>query len=64
MELVAVEYGSPIKDINNPTPPTEGFTGTADVRKTDTEFKLWTWHAWVVMENPEGIFAPMNPLPP
>lgn len=64
MELVAVEYGIPIADLNNPGSPPEGFSGNDDVWKIDTEFSLWTLHAWVVMENPEGIFAPMNPMLP
>jgi hypothetical protein len=64
MELVAVEYGIPIEDLDNPPPAPEGFTGSDDVWKVDTEFSLWTLHAWVVMENPEGIFAPMNPMLP
>jgi hypothetical protein len=64
MQLVAVEYGVPIQDINNPPPPPEGYTGTADVWKVDTEFNLWTLHVWVIMENPEGIFTPMNPMLP
>lgn len=64
MELVAVEYGIPIADLNNPPPPPEGFSGNDDVWKIDTEFSLWTLHAWVIMENPEGIFAPMNPMLP
>lgn len=64
MELVAVEYGIPIEDINNPPPPPEGFTGDDDVWKVDTEFNLWTLHAWVVMKNPDGIFTAMNPMLP
>lgn len=64
MELVAVEYGIPIEDLNNPPPPPEGFTGSDDVWKVDTEFSLWTLHAWVVMKNPKGIFTPMNPRLP
>ena len=63
-QLVAVEYGIPIQDIDNPPPPPEGYTGSDDVWKIDTEFMLWTLHVWVVMENPEGIFAPMNPMLP
>lgn len=64
MELVGVEYGIPIEDLDNPGPPPEGFPGDDDVWKIDTEFSLWTIHAWVVMENPEGIFVPMNPRLP
>lgn len=64
MKLVGVEYGIPIEDLNNPGPPPEGFAGKDDVWKIDTEFSLWTLHAWVVMENPEGIFTSMNPMLP
>jgi hypothetical protein len=64
MQLVAVEYGIPIQDLDNPPPPPEGYTGSDDVWKVDTEFMLWTLHVWVVMENPEGIFTPMNPMLP
>lgn len=64
MELVAVEYGIPIEDLSNPPPPPEGYTGSDDVWKVDTEFNLWTLHVWVPMENPEGIFTPRNPMLP
>lgn len=64
MELVAVEYGIPIEEINNPPPPPEGFSGSDDVWKVDTDFKLWTLHVWVIMENPQGIFIPRNPMLP
>ena len=64
MELVAVEYGIPIEDIDNPSPPPEGFSGSDDVWKIDTEFSLWTLHAWVVLDNPDGIFTPRNPMLP
>lgn len=64
MRLVAVEYGIPIEDLDNPPPPPEGFTGDHDVWKVDTEFSLWILHAWVVMKNPVEIFAARNPLLP
>ncbi|MFS4469251.1 hypothetical protein [Maribacter sp. 2210JD10-5] len=64
MELVAVEYGVPIKDLDNPPPPPEGYSGSEDVWKIDAEFSLWTLHVWVPMENPEGIFTPRNPMLP
>ncbi len=64
MELVAVEYGFPIEDLKNPPPPPEGFAGSADTWKIDEEFSLWTLHVWVVMENPDGIFTPRNPMLP
>ncbi len=64
MELVAVEYGVPIENLNNPPPAPEGYRGSEDVWKIDTEFGLWTLHVWVPMENPEGIFTPRNPMLP
>ncbi|QCX01215.1 hypothetical protein FGM00_14245 [Aggregatimonas sangjinii] len=64
MELVAVEYGISIEDLDNPPLPPEGYSGSDDVWKIDTEFSLWTLHVWVPMENPEGIFTPRNPMLP
>jgi hypothetical protein len=40
----------------------EGFTGTDDVWDNNTAFQLWTLHAWIWLANPDGIFAPFNPL--
>ena len=64
MQFVAVEYATPIEDLNNPPPAPEGFTGTEDVWEVNTEFSLWTLHAWVAMENPNGIFTSHNLLLP
>lgn len=61
LKFVAVEYAVPISDINNPPPAPEGFKGDADVWEINTEFKLWTLHVWVKLENPNGIFASHNP---
>ena len=61
LKLVAVEYAVPIVDLNNPPPAPQGFKGDADVWEINTEFKLWTLHAWVGVDNPHGIFAPHNP---
>src|SRR5215218_8419065 len=55
MKLVAVEYATPIEDLNNPPAKPEGFTGTADVWEINTEFKLWTLHVWVGLDNPHGL---------
>lgn len=60
LKFVAVEYAVPIADLNNPPPVPEGFAGDADKWEVNTEFKLWTLHVWVKLENPDGIFAPHN----
>jgi hypothetical protein len=60
LKFVAVEYAVPIEDLNNPPPAPEGFQGDADVWEINTEFKLWTLHVWVKLENPDGLFAPHN----
>ena len=64
MKLVAVEYATPITDLNNPPPVPEGFTGSDDVWEVNTEFKLWTLHVWVGLDNPHGLFASHNPRLP
>jgi len=61
MELVAVEYATPIADLDAPPPAPAGFTGTADAWSINEDFSLWTLHAWVWMDNPSGVFAPHNP---
>ena len=57
--LVAVEYAVPL-DLSPDGPP-EGFTGSGDVWDRNTDFGLWTLHAWVWQFNPDGVFEPMNP---
>lgn len=57
-KLVAVEYAVPLA-LSKRAP--RGFTGRADVWDVNTDFQLWTLHAWVWEYNPEGVFAPMNP---
>lgn len=64
LRFVGVEYAIPIEDLNNPPPVPEGFTGDADQWVINTEFKLWTLHAWVGLHNPNGIFASRNPNVP
>jgi hypothetical protein len=59
-ELVALEYAVPIA--LRPFSAPNGFTGSNDVWKYDTEFGLWLLHAWVWEYNPAGIFNPTNPL--
>lgn len=57
MKLVAVEYAVPL---NLTATPPEGFPGGADQWFADQRFQLWTLHAWVFRENPDGIFNPTN----
>ncbi len=64
MQFVAVEYVTPITDLNSPPPPPEGFTGSSDVWTINTEFSLWTLHVWIKLENPNGIFTARNPALP
>ena len=57
MKLVAVEYAVPLNlTVTSP----EGFPGGADVWFPDERFQLWTLHAWVFRENPDGMFNPTN----
>ena len=59
LKLVAVEYAVP--HALSADPP-EGFTGTQDVWNLEPPpFDLWTLHAWVWYNNPDGIFEPFNP---
>lgn len=56
--LVAVEYAVPLSlSANAPA----GFAGDSDVWDRNTTFELWTLHAWVWMENADGVFKPFNP---
>lgn len=57
MKLVAVEYAVPL---NLTATPPEGFPGGADVWFADQRFQLWTLHAWVFRDNPDGMFNPTN----
>jgi hypothetical protein len=59
LNLVAVEYGVPHS--LSPDPP-EGFTDDNDVWNLEPPpFDLWTLHAWVWYNNPDGMFEPFNP---
>lgn len=58
MKLVAVEYAVPLSLSTNPP---AGFTGNGDVWDRNETFQLWTLHAWVHLDNPDGVFAPFNP---
>ena len=61
-ELGAVEYAVPIDPQSRNTPP-EGFTGKADEWDFNTNNSgLWTLHAWVWKNNPDGVFKMTNSL--
>ncbi len=57
-QLVAVEYAVPLS-LSAQAP--EGFSGNGDVWDVNSQFQLWTLHAWVWYNNPDGVFAPFNP---
>lgn len=63
LRLVAVEYAVPV-DLDDPAPAPEGFTGDMDVWAINAAFSLWTLHAWIWQDNPDGVFAPFNPRVP
>jgi hypothetical protein len=59
-ELVAVEYAVP--HVLSPSAPPSGFKGDDDIWVHNTQFDLWTLHAWVWSFNPLGVFNATNPL--
>jgi len=59
--LVAVEYAVPL-ELSKFAP--NGFSGVADTWTANTDFGLWTLHAWVFELNPDGVFAAYNPRVP
>lgn len=63
LKLAGVEYAVPVA--LSPEAP-EGFTGSEDHWEYNPNVAggAWTLHAWVVLENPEGVFAPHNPNVP
>lgn len=63
LKLVGVEYAIPLAI--SPTPP-EGFMGDDDHWHLNPNVAggSWTLHAWVVMDNPDGVFAEFNPNVP
>ena len=58
MRLVAVEYAVPLA-LAESAPA--GFTGDDDAWDRNETFELWTLHAWVHLDNPDGVFASHNP---
>lgn len=69
MILGAAEYLYVIPDCSDltvyPDAP-EGFIGTDDKWHVNCNAGPggWTLHAWVGLENPDGVFAPYNPVLP
>ena len=63
LKLVGVEYAVPGPE--DSTPP-EGFTGDEDHWHYNPNVAggSWTLHVWVVIDNPDGVFAPFNPNVP
>lgn len=61
MQMVAVEYGIVPEDPENPGNPPEGFTGDRDEWHFNEMVGQWQLHVWTILENPDGIFAPLNP---
>lgn len=63
LKFVAVEYAVPVA--LSPEPP-EGFLGDDDQWDFNPHVAggAWTLHAWVVIDNPDGVFAPFNPNVP
>lgn len=62
MQMVAVEYSIIPDDPNNPGNPPEGFTGDEDVWNFNEMIGQWQLHVWIIIENPNGLFAPQNPV--
>jgi hypothetical protein len=61
LELVGVEYAAPLAC----GAPPEGFTGDADEWENEVGGPpVWSLNAWIWRNNPEGIFASLNPLVP
>lgn len=63
LELVGVEYAIPVALSERPP---EGFTGGEDHWEFNPNVAggAWTLHAWVVIQNPDGVFAEFNPSVP
>lgn len=63
MTFVGVEYAVPVDF--SPEPP-EGFLGDEDHWHYNPHVApdlggSWTLHAWVIMDNPDGVFSASNP---
>ena len=60
LRFVAVEYATPIEDLENPGSPPEGFTGNLDEWEINPHLSQWQLHVWIGKENPDGIFKAHN----
>jgi hypothetical protein len=61
LQLVGVEYVVPLACGAAP----EGFTGDADEWEHEVGGPpVWSLNVWIWLHNPNGIFAPLNPLVP
>lgn len=63
LKFVAIEYAVPVA--LSPTPP-EGFIGGDDEWHFNPNVAggAWTLHAWIIEDNPDGVFADFNPNVP
>ncbi|MCM4155328.1 hypothetical protein [Gramella sp. AN32] len=64
MQFVAAEYLIPVENCDpegDYTPPSDGFIGDLDHWHLNCIAGGWTLHAWVGLENEDGVFAPFNP---
>jgi len=64
MQFVAAEYLIPVEDCipnGDYTPPVVGFLGDQDHWHLNCTAGGWTLHAWVGLENEDGVFASFNP---
>jgi hypothetical protein len=48
----------------SPNEPPEGITGSDNVWDRNEDFGLWTLHAWIWLNNPNGMFAEFTPRVP
>ncbi len=62
MQFVGVEYLVTVQSLDPLDPAPEGFIGDLDVWSFNANLNNWTLHAWVGLENPNGVFKPRNPL--
>ena len=60
MQMVAIEYGVLPDDPENAGNPPEGFTGNQDNWHFNEMIGEWQLHVWIALDNPDGIFAPLN----